>query len=65
MSTPEQIFVMLESLFTLYDDTLATFPHLYKVETLGDSYMITSGAPIKWEDHTRTYRYSFLAPCDL
>lgn len=37
---------MLETLFTLFDDTVHNFPDLFKVETLGDSYMISAGCPV-------------------
>lgn len=50
-STPKEIFLMLETLFTLFDDTLHNFPNLFKVETLGDSYMISAGCPVKYDSH--------------
>ena len=42
---------MMETLFTLFDDTLLNFPDLFKVETLGDSYMVSAGCPIIKDDH--------------
>jgi hypothetical protein len=53
-STPKEIFLMLEMLFTLFDDNLLEFPDLFKVETIGDSYMISAGCPVRLFNNIET-----------
>ncbi len=49
--TPEQVFGMLNSIFSAFDDLCERFG-LEKIKTIGDAYMAAGGINSSQEDHT-------------
>ena len=62
-SNPENVFRMLDNLYTALDEELTcNFPKLFKVETIGDAYMVVANLGEPEHDLNTTFN-KFKAPC--
>ena len=59
---PTQVFTLLESLYSSFDK-IATRTKVFKVETIGDSYVAATGLPDRMSNHAgKLFLNSVLAP---
>ncbi|KAJ3154788.1 Guanylate cyclase 2G [Geranomyces variabilis] len=67
-SQPRQIVALLNRMYVAFDDVIAGFPDLYKVETVMDSYMVCAGlsqGPVKKTLEDRQRDAATAAECAL
>ncbi|MEW5307599.1 MAG: hypothetical protein WDW36_009981 [Sanguina aurantia] len=62
MMTPEEVMLLLNRLYTALDDLLDVFG-VYKVETIGDCYVVAGGLMLKDQDNFQAVRRASLGVC--
>ena len=55
-STPKEMVLLLSELFSQFDE-LVEKHHAEKIETIGDSYMVAVGLPVRRDDHAQVIAF--------